>query len=44
MEEMTNEQYFDNKKTLIKLIIELIKGSESREDAIEKVEALLDKD
>lgn len=45
MDEMTNEQYEDHKKTLLLLVIEMMKGSENLEEAIKKVEALLpDKD
>lgn len=36
---MTNEQF----KTFIKMIIQIIKDSESKEDAIEKIKALLNK-
>lgn len=44
MDEMTNEQYADNKKTLILYIIEMMKNSADLNEAIEKVEALLDKE
>lgn len=36
MEGMTNEQF----KAVLKMIIEIIKGSDSKEDAIKKIEAL----
>ncbi len=35
-EGMTNEQF----NTVLKMIIEIIKSSESKEDAIKKIEAL----
>ncbi|MDD7410020.1 hypothetical protein [Fusobacterium gastrosuis] len=35
---MTNEQY----KIQLKMIIELIKSSENKEEAVKKIEALLD--
>lgn len=41
MEEMTNEQYNDQKKTLILLIVEMLKNSKDLEEGIKKVEALL---
>lgn len=39
MEGMSNEQF----KIVIKMIIQIIKDSETKEDAIKKIEALLDK-
>lgn len=39
MEGMSNEQF----KIAIKMIIQIIKDSETKEDAIKKIEALLDK-
>ena len=36
-EEMTNEQF----TTIIKLIIQIIKDSDNKEEAIKKIEALL---
>lgn len=44
MDEMTNEQYADNKKTLILYILEMMKNSVDLEEAMKKVEALLDKE
>lgn len=44
MEEMTNEQYTDVKETLIRYIIEMMKSSSDLNEAIEKVEALLNKE
>jgi hypothetical protein len=41
MEEMTDKQYNDNKRTLILLILEIIENSESLKEAKEKIEALL---
>ncbi len=41
MEGMTNEQYKDAKETLILLVIEMIKGSSSIDEAVEKVKTLL---
>lgn len=38
MEDMTNEQF----KTIIEMIVQIIKDN-SKEDAIEKIEALLNK-
>ena len=41
MEEgMTNEQF----RTFIKMIIQIIKDSADKQDAIDKIEALLDKE
>ena len=40
MEDMTNEQF----KTFIKMIIQIIKDSSDRQDAIKKIEALINKD
>lgn len=40
MEEMTNEQYNDMKKTLIELIEQLVKTSNTVEEAVKKIEAL----
>lgn len=40
MEEMTNEQF----RTILEMIIQLIKDSESKEDAVKKIEALVSKD
>lgn len=39
VEGMTNEQF----KLVIQMIIQIIKDSETKEDAIKKIEALLDK-
>lgn len=39
MEEMTNEQF----KTILEMIIQIIKDSSDKEDAIKKIEALLNK-
>lgn len=39
MEGMSNEQF----KIAIKMIVQIIKDSETKEDAIKKIEALLDK-
>ena len=36
MEEITNEQF----KAILKMIIQIIKDSENKEDAIKKIEAL----
>lgn len=36
-EGMTNEQF----NTVLKMIIEIIKASENKEDAVKKIEALL---
>lgn len=36
-EGMTNEQF----NTVLKMIIEIIKASETKEDAVKKIEALL---
>lgn len=36
MEEMTDKQYNDNKRTLILLILEIIENSESLKEAKEK--------
>ena len=36
---MTNEQF----KTVLKMIIQIIKDSESKDDAVKKIEALLNK-
>ena len=44
MDEMTNEQYTQNRVDLINLILEKIKGSEDLEDAYKKIEALLPKE
>lgn len=44
MEGMTNEQYSDQKKTLILLILEMMKNSENLEEAEENVKTLLDKE
>ena len=41
MDEMTNEQYNDFKETLLLLVIEMMENSETLEEAIKKVEALL---
>ncbi len=41
MEEMTNEQYNDQKEMLIRLILEMLKNSKDLNDAEKKVEALL---
>jgi len=43
MEEMTNEQYNDQKEMLILLILEKMKNSKDLAEAIQKVEALLKK-
>ena len=40
MEDMTNEQF----KTFIKMIIQIIKDSSDKQDAIKKIEALINKD
>lgn len=39
MDEMTNEQF----KTVLQMIIQIIKDSKSKEDVIEKIKALLDR-
>lgn len=44
MDGMTNEQYADTKETLIRYIIEMMKNSTDLEEAMKKVEALLNKD
>lgn len=36
---MTNEQF----KTVLEMIIQIIKDSESKDDAVKKIEALLNK-
>lgn len=36
---MTNEQF----KTVLEMIVQIIKDSESKEDAVKKIEALLKK-
>lgn len=41
MDGMTNEQYNDQKKTLILLILEMMKNSKNLEEAEEKIKALL---
>lgn len=38
---MTNEQYFESRKTLLLLVIELIKNSSDKDEAIKKIEALI---
>lgn len=43
MNDMTNEQYNDQKETLILLIIEKMKNSKDLPEAITKIEALLKK-
>ena len=40
MEGMTNEQF----RTVLKMIVTIIEQAESKEEAIEKIEALIDKD
>ncbi len=44
MDGMTNEQYNDCKKTLILLILEIMKNSKNIEEAKQKVKALLNED
>lgn len=44
MDEMTNEQYADQKETLIRLILEMMKNSKDLPEAMAKVEALLPKE
>lgn len=41
MEGMTNEQLKEYKKTLIQLILEILKNSKDMAEAAEKIEALL---
>lgn len=38
MEGMTNEQF----RTVLKMIIDIVESAETKEEAIEKIEALLD--
>lgn len=40
MEDMTNEQF----RTIIKMIIQIIKDSTDKTDAVKKIEALLPKE
>jgi hypothetical protein len=40
MERMTNEQF----RTILKMIIQIIKDSENKEEAVTKIEALITKD
>ena len=42
MDGMTNEQYEDGKKTLLLLILEILKNCESLEEAQERVEDLIE--
>ena len=42
MEGMTNEQYEDNKRTLLLLILEILKNCETIEEAQERVEDMID--
>ena len=44
MDEMTDKQYEEDRKTLILLILEMMKNSKSLEEAEEKVRALITKD
>lgn len=44
MEGMTNEQYNDQKKTLILLILEMLKNSNDLKEAEQKIRALLEKE
>lgn len=41
MEGMTNEQFNDYKKTLLKLVLEKLENSKTLEEAKEKIEALI---
>lgn len=41
MDEMTDKQFDDAKETLIRLILEMMKNSKDIEEAMKKVEALL---
>lgn len=40
MDGMTNEQF----KTVLKMILQIVKDTESKEETIKKIEALLDKE
>lgn len=40
MDEMTNEQF----KTILEMIIQIIRDSKDKADAIKKIEALVNKD
>lgn len=40
MEEMTNEQF----RTILEMIIQIIRDSTDKEDAVKKIEALVNKD
>ena len=40
MDEMTNEQF----KTILEMIIQIIRDSNDKEDAVKKIEALVKKD
>ena len=40
MDEMTNEQF----RAILKMIVQMIKDSKTKEDAIKKIEALIPKD
>ena len=40
MKEMSNEQF----RTVLKMIIQIIKDSDTKETAIQKIEALINKD
>lgn len=40
---MTDKQYFSDRETLILLILEMMRNSETLEEAVKKVETLLPK-